>query len=186
MISTVEVKEDMQKSVPEAVILVFFVAFLYSFPSEAQNMSTLTISSPAFKHNEHIPTKFTCDGADVSPQLLIGNVPAGTKSLALIIDDPDAPRGTWVHWVVWNISPDTKEIREGAVPSGALQGMNDFRQLDYGGPCPPSGTHRYFFKLYALDTLLGLGGGASKANLERAMAGHTLARAELIGRYSRK
>ncbi len=148
-------------------------------------MSTLTISSPAFKHNEHIPKKFTCDGSDVSPQLLIGNIPAGTKSLALIVDDPDAPRGTWVHWVVWNISPDTKEIREGAVPSGALQGMNDFRQLDYGGPCPPSGTHRYFFKLYALDTLLSLGGGASKANLERAMEGHILARAELVGLYSR-
>ncbi len=176
----------MKRAVPWAFILLFFVSFFHFTPTEAQTMSTLSLSSPAFRHNEHIPQKFTCDGADVSPQLLIGNVPAGTKSLALIVDDPDAPRGTWVHWVVWNISPDMKELKEGVVPSGAHQGMNDFRQIEYGGPCPPSGTHRYFFKLYALDTVLSLGANSSKANLERAMQGHTLAKAELIGLYARK
>lgn len=176
----------MRVAIPRVVSMLFFVVFLHPHPSEAQKMSTLTLSSPAFKHHEHIPSKFTCDGADVNPQLLIGNVPSGTKSLALIVDDPDAPRGTWVHWVVWNIAPDSKEIKEGTVPAGAHQGMNDFRQLVYGGPCPPSGTHRYFFKLYALDTVLSLGANASKANLERAMQGHILARAELIGLYQRK
>lgn len=149
-------------------------------------MSSLKISSPAFKHNSMIPAKFTCDGDDISPALIIEGVPEATKSLALIVDDPDAPRGTWVHWVVWNIDPKTRTIAEGTVPSGALQGMNDFRKLDYGGPCPPSGTHRYFFKIYALDAVLDLRKGASKADLEQAMKGHIIAQAELIGLYSRK
>jgi len=149
-------------------------------------MTPLKITSLAFKHNEHIPAKYTCDGADVNPALAIENVPAGAKSLALIVDDPDAPAGTWVHWVVWNISPDTREIKERAVPSGASQGMNDFRKRNYGGPCPPSGTHRYFFKLYALDTVLNLGTDSTKAALERAMQDHILAQAEFIGLYKRK
>ncbi len=169
-----------------ALFMLLVVLFFYSSGTEAQNMSTLTLSSSAFKHQAHIPSKYTCDGSDVSPQLVVGNIPAGTKSLALIVDDPDAPRGTWVHWVVWNINPDTKEIKEGAVPAGSHQGMNDFRKLDYGGPCPPSGTHRYFFKLYALDSVLSPGANASKANVERAMEGHILGRAELIGLYQRK
>ena len=149
-------------------------------------MSTLTLSSPAFQQDGHIPSKFTCDGADVNPALMIGSVPTGAKSLALIVDDPDAPSGTWVHWVVWNLSPDTREIREHSVPSGASQGVTNFRKRAYGGPCPPSGTHRYFFKLYALDTTLGLGTDSTKAVLEKAMEGHILARSELIGLYSRK
>jgi len=149
-------------------------------------MGTLTISSPSFKHQGDIPAKFTCDGADVNPALAIGGVPAGTGSLALIVDDPDAPRGTWVHWVIWNIAPDMKELAEHSVPAGASQGMNDFRKLDYGGPCPPSGTHRYFFKLYALDTKLSIKGGAAKDALEKAMEGHILAKAELVGLYKRK
>ncbi len=165
--------------------ILFIALFSYSVGTEA-DMSTLTISSPSFKQNEHIPAKYTCDGADVNPALVIGNVLPGTKSLALIVDDPDAPRGTWVHWVIWNISPDTKEIKEHSVPPGASQGMNDFRKLDYGGPCPPSGTHRYFFKLYALDTMLSLGKNTTKATLERAMQGHILAKGELIGLYMRK
>jgi Raf kinase inhibitor-like YbhB/YbcL family protein len=149
-------------------------------------MDTLKLSSPAFKHNESIPSKYTCDGADVNPPLVIENVPPGTKSLALIVDDPDAPAGTWVHWVLWNIDPATKEIRENAVPSGALQGINDFRKSDYGGPCPPSGTHRYFFKLYALEMMLSLGPKTKKAELERAMKGHIVAQGELLGLYKRK
>ena len=149
-------------------------------------MSTLTIASPAFKHNESIPAKYTCDGADVNPPLVIEGVPPGAKSLALIVDDPDAPRGTWVHWVVWNIDPKTKEIKEKSVPAGAKEGMNDFRKRNYGGPCPPSGTHRYFFKLYALDIAPDLGPDTTKAALESAMKGHVLTEAEIIGLYKRK
>jgi Raf kinase inhibitor-like YbhB/YbcL family protein len=149
-------------------------------------MATLKISSSAFAHNGSIPSKYTCDGADVSPPLAIESVPPEVKSLVLIVDDPDAPVGTWVHWVVWNISPATKEIKENSVPPGASQGMTDFRKQKYGGPCPPSGTHRYFFKLYALDSLLTLSSNSTKARVEGAMKGHILAQTELIGLYSRK
>jgi Raf kinase inhibitor-like YbhB/YbcL family protein len=149
-------------------------------------MSTLNIASPVFKHNDHIPLKYTCDGADINPPLLIENVPIGARSLALIVDDPDAPRGTWVHWVVWNIAHDTGEIKEHSVPAGASEGVNDFRKRSYGGPCPPSGIHRYFFKLYALDAMLNLNPGTDKASLEKAMHGHILGQAELIGLYGRK
>jgi len=149
-------------------------------------MSTLKISSTAFTHNGPIPSKYTCDGADVNPPLVVENVPTGTHSLALIVDDPDAPAGTWVHWVVWNIRASTKEIKENAVPDGVSQGITDFKKRKYGGPCPPSGTHRYFFKLYALDATLTLGPNADKAVVESAMKGHILAQAELIGLYSRK
>jgi Raf kinase inhibitor-like YbhB/YbcL family protein len=148
-------------------------------------MKGLQLGSPAFKHNEFIPEKNTCDGKNINPPLLIENIPSGTKSMALIVDDPDAPAGTWVHWVVWNISPDTKEIKESSVPEGAQQGVNDFRKHEYGGPCPPSGTHRYFFKLYALDTMLNLGSKAKKSDMEQAMKGHILEKTELIGRYRR-
>ena len=149
-------------------------------------MATLKISSAAFAHNGPIPSKYTCDGADVSPPLAIENVPAGAKSLALIVDDPDAPGGTWVHWVVWNIDPSTKEVRVNAAPTGASQGMTDFRKPKYGGPCPPSGTHRYFFKLYALDTVLALAPNAGKTAVEAAMKSHILAQTELIGLYAKK
>lgn len=119
-------------------------------------MSELQISSPAFDHGGAIPARFTCDGQDISPKLVFGAVPAGTRSLALIVDDPDAPVGTWVHWMVWNIPPQTRESGENSVPAGAVQGLNDWKRYRYGGPCPPSGTHCYFFKLYALDTTLTL------------------------------
>ncbi len=149
-------------------------------------MRTLTISSTAFKHNEMIPAKYTCDDGDVNPPLAIDGVPENAKSLALIVDDPDAPHGTWVHWVVWDIDPKTRELAEGSLPEGAQQGMNDFRKLEYGGPCPPSGTHRYFFKLYALDTRVSLKKGATKADLEKSMKGRILAQAETIGLYRKK
>jgi len=149
-------------------------------------MNALEIASPAFSTNGPIPSRYTCDGDDVSPPLLIRNLPPGTQSLALIVDDPDAPRRTWVHWLVWNIGPETKELAENRLPLHAVQGVNDFRRHTYGGPCPPSGTHRYYFKLYALDTKLTLGTGATKAALEAAMLGHVLAKAELVGRYARK
>jgi Raf kinase inhibitor-like YbhB/YbcL family protein len=151
----------------------------------------MKISSAAFSANETIPKKFTCDGTDVSPKLDWNEPPAKTQSFALIMDDPDAPVGTWVHWVLFDLPADTKELSEGApkqeqLPSGARQGRNDFGKIGYGGPCPPAGKpHRYFFKLYALDAKLNLKAGATKADVERAMKDHILAQAELIGRYGR-
>ena len=152
---------------------------------EVRKMGQFTISSTAFEYNGAIPSRYTCDGIDINPPLHIANVPAGTKSLALIVDDPDAPMGIWVHWVVWNIDPATPEIKENEVPAGAAEGVNDFRKHNYGGPCPPSGTHRYFFTLYALDTRLDPGAHANKATLEKAMKGHILGQAELMGTYKR-
>jgi Raf kinase inhibitor-like YbhB/YbcL family protein len=146
-------------------------------------MHTLRVTSPAFKSNSLIPEKYTCDGDDVNPALLIEDLPEKVKSLALIVDDPDAPRGTWVHWVVWNIPP-VKEIRENSVPG--IEGINDFQKHSYGGPCPPSGTHRYFFKVYALDKSLKLSQNARKKDVEKAMDGHILAKGEIIGLYSRR
>lgn len=143
----------------------------------------MRLASPDFKHNELIPKKFTCDGEDINPALIIEDIPKGTKSLSLIVDDPDAPMGIWVHWVVYNIAPLSK-IEENSIPGKEC--INDFRRESYGGPCPPSGTHRYFFKLYALDTELNLNKGSRKETLEKAMQGHILDKAELIGLYKRK
>ena len=149
------------------------------------------IRSTAFPAGGTIPKRHTCDGPDVSPPLSWTEPPAGTKSLALIMDDPDAPVGTWVHWVLYNLPASTRELAEGTPTSetlanGARQGTNDFRKIGYGGPCPPQGpAHRYFFKLYALDTELNLAPGATKKQLEAAIAGHILTQAELIGRYGR-
>jgi hypothetical protein len=166
-----------------AVTLIIIVSI--SFVKEGATMSDFKLVSTAFRDNSFIPSKYTCDGSDINPPLTIGNVPAGTKSMALIADDPDAPMGTWVHWLVWNISPDIKEIKENDSLRGAAFGLNDFKKTSYGGPCPPSGTHRYFFKLYALDTALNLPSGAKKTDIEKAMKGHTLAQTQLIGLYKR-
>lgn len=149
-------------------------------------ISKMKISSPAFGNNEKIPAKFTCDGENLNPPLTISEVPENAKSLVLIADDPDAPGRTFVHWTVWNIPPDTREIAEGAKPAGASEGLTDFGKTGYGGPCPPSGTHRYFFKLYALDTTLQLSQSSQKADIEAAMQGHILAQTELVGLYSRQ
>ncbi|MDP8265361.1 MAG: YbhB/YbcL family Raf kinase inhibitor-like protein [Candidatus Aceula meridiana] len=143
----------------------------------------MKITSPEFKHNEMIPQKFTCQGTDVSPTLDISDIPEGTKSLALIVDDPDAPIGNWDHWIVYNISPAISRIEEKSIPGD--QAINDFGHKDWGGPCPPSGTHRYFFKLYALDTELKLTDSARKKDLERAMDGHILEKTQLIGLYKK-
>lgn len=153
---------------------------------EGKRMNVLKIASPAFSTNGFIPARYTCDGSNINPPLEISNVPAEAKSLALIVDDPDAPVGNWVHWVVWDIDPATREIAEDSVPRNAIQGKNDWKRNSYGGPCPPSGVHRYFFKLYALDTKLNLGAGTTKTDLEKAMQGHILAKAELIGLYKRR
>ena len=142
----------------------------------------MNIISPAFAHNTMIPKKYTCQGKDISPPLTISDIPEGTVSLALIIDDPDAPMRTWDHWIIWNIKP-TREIKEDSAPG--TQGKNSWGRQDYGGPCPPSGTHRYFFKLYAIDTEMDLSAGATKGDLEAAMKGHILEQAELIGLYQK-
>lgn len=151
----------------------------------------MKLTSSAFEPEGLIPSKYTCDGEDISPPLNWDEPPAGTKSLALICDDPDAPKKTWVHWVVYNLPTTILSLAENISTSephisDGFQGLNDFKKLRYGGPCPPGGTHRYFFKLYALDTMLKLESGATKAQVEAAMSGHILAQAELIGRYSRR
>jgi Raf kinase inhibitor-like YbhB/YbcL family protein len=145
----------------------------------------MELRSPAFAHGGDIPSLHTCDGRDISPELAIGGVPSGTAALALVMDDPDAPGSTFDHWLVWNIPSDVTRIPEGGEPQG-VQGRTDFGTLGYGGPCPPSGTHRYRFKVYALDAELDLREGARKAHLEAAMQGHVLAEALLEGRYKRR
>jgi len=146
-------------------------------------MKELRITSPAFENGGLIPKKYTCDGDDVNPPLKIEGMPEGTRSLVLIVDDPDAPRGTWDHWIVWNIPP-VEKIEEDSVPG--TEGLNDFNRRSYGGPSPPSGTHRYFFKVYALDTKLVLNTNSRKKDVERAMKEHILAKGEIVGLYRRR
>jgi len=158
------------------------VAILLIAISLVEGGSAMELTSPAFTNQGFIPRKFTCQGEDVNPPLVISNIPSGAKSLALVVDDPDAPMGTWVHWVVFDI-PIVNRIEENN--SLGKEGINDFGRKRYGGPCPPSGTHRYFFKIYALDTLLNLKEGITKEELENAMQGHILAEAQLVGLYQK-
>lgn len=144
----------------------------------------MKLTSSTFSNTTPIPAKYTCDGDDTSPPLYIEDVPHGAKSLALIADDPDAQGGAWVHWTLWGIPPETKKIGAN-LPPGATQGTTSFGKTEYGGPCPPHGEHRYFFKLYALDTILDLPPAADKETLEEAMTGHVLEHAELMGTYAR-
>jgi Raf kinase inhibitor-like YbhB/YbcL family protein len=155
---------------------------IVSFASGGANMK---ITSSAFQEGGNIPSKFTCDGGDTSPPLQIAEVPSGAKSLALVVDYPDEPSGVFTHWIVWNISPQTDTIAEGVTPKG-VHGKNDFGKAGYGGPCPPSGTHRYYFKIFALDRELDLPPGTKRSQLDAAMKGHVVAQGELMGRYSRK
>ena len=182
-----------------------FLAFVISGcgagPSPVPEVSTLPekegpemafeLTSTAFAPGEPIPAKYSCDGEDISPPLQWSDPPQGTQSLALICDDPDAPIGTWVHWVLYNLPAQARSLPEAVppeaeLPDGSRHGENGWGRLDYGGPCPPSGTHRYFFKLYALDTMLDLDAGASKKQVLQAMEGHILAETELMGVYSRQ
>lgn len=152
-------------------------------------MAAFTLTSSAFKHQAPMDARFTCQGGDTSPPLAWEHAPAGTRSFALILDDPDAPGGTWVHWVIYDIPATTTALPEGAakrLPAGTREGMNDWDRTGYGGPCPPSGRHRYFHKLYALDAVLPDLKSPDKAALEAAMKGHVLAEAELIGTYQKK
>jgi Raf kinase inhibitor-like YbhB/YbcL family protein len=167
------------------LIVLLRILCIYSGKMKKMEKFELKLTSPAFEDGERIPDKYTCDGADINPPLRMENIPENTKSLALIVDDPDAPAGTWVHWVMWNINPEVSEIKENQVPRGAVQGLNDFKKNSYGGPSPPSGNHRYFFKLYALDALLDPEEGASKRDLKEAISGHIIARTQLMGTYSR-
>jgi Raf kinase inhibitor-like YbhB/YbcL family protein len=151
---------------------------------------SIQLTSPAFEEGGMIPQRFSCDGKDVSPQLDWSGVPDGTSSLALICDDPDAPVGTWDHWILFNIPAGTTSLPEGVpadetLENGARHGVNSWRRVGYGGPCPPGGTHRYFFKLYALDTKIDLTAGATKDDLLGAIEGHVLAEGQLMGRYKR-
>ena len=161
-----------------------FVIFVGIFDMNAA--SSISITGSSFQAGGDIPAKFTCDGTNVSPALQIGGVPNEAKSLVLIVDDPDAPRGLFTHWIIWNIDPKTTRVAENSAPAAGVQGTNDFGKRNYGGPCPPSGTHRYFFKIFALDTKLELKPGARRAELDAAMRGHTLAQGELMARYSHK
>lgn len=149
----------------------------------------MNLSSPSFENGGKIQKKFTCDGQDISPELIVSGVPSNAKSLALIMEDPDVPKsirsdGMWDHWVAWNIPPETKKIPEGHHPK--TEGNNTSGKLGYQGPCPPDREHRYFFKLFALNSVLSLKSGSSKRDLEKAMEGHILEKAELMGKYSRK
>ncbi len=185
--------ETMKKKVLCLLVLLTFLFVYFGIAesgAQVKGGKDMQIKSSAFKSGARIPAKYTCDGVDVSPPLEWGKLPAGTKYLALICDDPDAPMGTWVHWVIYDIPANVTSMQEKLPPlkevaNGAKQGMNDFRAIGYGGPCPPSGEHRYFFKLYALDGPTALKPGATKKQLLAAMKGHILAEAELMGKYKR-
>lgn len=172
------------------ILLVFVLSFPVIKPSYSIGGEQMKITSSAFEEGEMIPAKYTCDDADISPQLKWSNIPEGAKTIAIISDDPDAPVGTWVHWVLYNLPASIAELPENIPPdetlsNGAKQGKSDFGRIGYGGPCPPGGTHRYYFKVYALDKELDLEPGATKAELLEAMKGHIVAEGQLMGRYKR-
>jgi Raf kinase inhibitor-like YbhB/YbcL family protein len=171
----------MRKPVTSGAVVIL-LAVTASFAAERARMK---ITSSAFQEGGNIPSKFTCDGSDTSPPLQITGIPSEAKSLALITDDPDAPSGLFTHWLVWNIPPQTNSIAEGSAPKG-VHGTNDFGKSGYRGPCPPPGTHRYSFKIFALDRELDLGSGAKRSQVEAAMKGHVIAQGELVGRYARR
>jgi len=179
------------------IIFIPIILFLFIFSIHAREEVSpiMKLTSPVFENQAEIGKKYTCDGKDISPELAWSDVPAGTKSFVLIVDDPDAPdpanpRMTWVHWVLYNIPAQTVLLPEGVagqdLPKGTMEGLNDWKRTGYGGPCPPIGKHRYFHKLYALDLVLPDLKHPAKAKLEKAMEGHVISRAELIGLYQRK
>jgi hypothetical protein len=176
-------KDRSHNSRMKTMIGILIVCGMVATGQTPNSAASIKITSHAFSPGGQIPKKYTCNGPNVNPPLHIDNVPKTAKTLALIVDDPDAPSGTWVHWVVWNINPKTTDISDHSVPRDAVQGTSDFGEAKYGGPCPPSGTHRYFFKAYALDNTLSLSSSSKKAALEKAMAGHILAQGSLMGTY---
>ncbi len=171
----------MRKAITGVAVAIIFIVIV----SFAAGGAKMNITSSAFQQGGNLPSKFTCDGSDTSPPLQISSIPSNAKSLVLIADDPDAPGGLFTHWLVWNIPPQTNSIAEGSSPKG-VQGANDFGKSGYRGPCPPPGTHRYSFKILALDRELDLRTGAKRAQVDSAMKGHVIAQGELVGRYARK
>jgi len=181
------------------IVGIWYLCIPFVFQKKAAPVQTsMKLTSSAFANEGKIPVLYTCDGGNIHPPLAIAGVPVGTKSLALIVDDPDAPSGTFTHWVIWNIHPDTAMIADGAVPEKSQEGTNsagqvgffppcppELRSGDCGRACPPSGQHRYFFTLYALDATLGLDGKATKTDVEKAIAGHVIAQSLLVGMYGR-
>lgn len=165
-------------------LTILLAGLLFSLALPASIEAQIHVRSSAFASGSNIPAQFTCKGANTNPPLQFEAIPKGAKSLALIVDDPDAPGGLFSHWLIWNIEPTTTQIGEKIVPSGAMEGTNDFGKPGYGGPCPPSGTHRYFFRLFALDRPLDLKPGAKRSALEHAMKGHVVGQGELMGRVS--
>jgi Raf kinase inhibitor-like YbhB/YbcL family protein len=169
----------------KAIIVGASAILLAAMASFAAGGAEMKVTSSAFQQGANIPSKFSCDGSNTSPPLQISGIPPQTKTLVLIADDPDAPSGVFTHWLVWNIPPQTNSIGEGSAPKG-VHGTNDFGKSGYGSPCPPSGAHRYYFKIFALDRDLDLPVGAKRGQLDAAMKGHVVAQGELMGRYSRK
>jgi len=167
------------------VSLVLTLSIPFALAGDAPEKGALKLTSPVFENNSPLPPRYTCDGENINPPLTIKNVPRKAKSLALLLDDQDAPRGSYVHWIVWNIDPETKDIKEDSVPADAVEGTNDFKKRNYGGPCPPTRAHRYVFKLYALDIRLNLEASSTKAALEKTMKGHILAQTQLLTSYKR-
>ena len=172
------------------IVVIFLCSFQINNKSISSGRKQMKITSPAFEEGEMIPEKYTCDDIDISPSLKWSHVPEGTKTFAIICDDPDAPMGTWVHWVLFNMPADTNELSENIppvkiLPNGARQGKNDFGKIGYGGPCPPGGTHRYYFKIYALSEELNVEPGITKSELLKAMEGKILSEGQLMGRYKR-
>ena len=171
---------------PGFVVFSLFIAASLGFAQEPGKGKPLQVTSPAFENTKSIPAKYGCDGINVNPAIQIDAVPAGAKSLVLLFDDQDAPRKTYVHWIVWNIDPAVKVIGENSVPEGAVQGRNDFKKNSYGGPCPPTRPHKYAVIVYALDRRLNLDPKSGKAELEKAMEGHIIAQGQLLGVYKRE
>ena len=173
------------------LLLITLTFFTSNQCKNKTDMSTnIIVKSDSFSDGGMIPAKYTCDGANISPQLSWDNAPKGTKSFVLICEDPDAPMGTFTHWILYDIPADVHELPENlpkdkVLPNGAKQGIADFKKIGYGGPCPPSGTHRYYFKLYSLDTLLNLEPGLKKEDILKAMNGHILAQGQIMGKYTR-
>ena len=182
----------MYRKFQSALLMAILLALPTSYAADTkqQGEKSMLLQSSAFAAQEKIPKRYTCDGENISPPLSWSNLPANTASLVLIVDDPDAPKKTWVHWILYNIPVSVSELPEAmqasTLPQGTLQGSNDWKKAGYGGPCPPFGSHRYFHKLYALDTVLPDLNEPNKANLEKAMTGHILASQELIATYTRK
>lgn len=170
--------------IPMKTLTILSAALLFSLALPASLEAQITVRSPAFASGGNIPAQFTCKGANTNPPLQFQGIPKEAKSLALIVDDPDAPGGLFTHWVIWNIDPATTQIAEKSLARGAVEGANDFGHRGYGGPCPPSGTHRYFFRLFALDRTLDVKAGAKRSALEHAMKDHTVGQGELMGRFS--